>query len=249
MFEATLNEIPLLRDSIAVIAELIDEAELHVKAGGLKMLAADRAVVAVVDFFLSKDVFSEYIYDSDSRFGINMEKFLQVLKRAKDDDILKIKLEEGKLNLILSGSQHTRKFAIPLIDVSREETPPLDKLSFPASLKINAGILNNGIEDAELVADSIVFTVRKDQLMMKAESDSSSAQLELPSGTESLKIIDIGEPVRARYSLDYLKKMIKARKLSDEATISMATDYPMKLGFSLPGKMQMDFILAPRVEE
>ena len=59
----------------------------------------------------------------------------------------------------------------------------------------------------------------------------------------------MNEPVRARYSLDYLKKIIKAKKLSPETKISMSNDYPMKIQFEVPGKMQLGFILAPRVDE
>ena len=64
-----------------------------------------------------------------------------------------------------------------------------------------------------------------------------------------LRITDISEPVRARYSLDYLKKISKAKKLSPEAEMAMATDYPMRLEFNIPDKMRLGFILAPRVEE
>ena len=64
-----------------------------------------------------------------------------------------------------------------------------------------------------------------------------------------LKIITADQPVRARYSLDYLKKIFMARKLSDTAKIAMATDYPMKVQFEVPNKMRLAFVLAPRVEE
>jgi DNA polymerase III sliding clamp (beta) subunit (PCNA family) len=135
-----------------------------------------------------------------------------------------------------------------LIDISKEEVPPLDKFDFSANIKINAETMNNGIDDADLVTDSVVFTVRKDMFVLKAESDSASSQLEVQPGNE-LKIIDIGEPVRARFSLDYLKKIFKARKLSGDAILFTSTDYPMKIIFDVPGKMRLGFILAPRVEE
>lgn len=247
MFEAKLSEVDLLRDSIAAISELIDETELHITKDGIKMIAADRAVVAVVDFFLSRDVFDEYNHDKDSRIGINLLSFLQILRRSGVHDSLKMKLLDDRLELVLKG-ESTRRFTLPLIDVSKEETPPLDKLEFPTSLKINSEILNSGIEDAELVTDSIVFTVSKEQFVMKAESNSSSTQLELIPGSE-LNIIQMSEPVRARYSLDYLKKILKARRLAENAVIALATDYPMKIQFNVEGKMQLSFVLAPRVEE
>ena len=248
MFEAKIDDIGLLRDSIATVAELIDETELHIKEYGMQMIASDRAVVVVIDFYLDRSVFKEYKYTEDARIGINLQNLLQILKRSGEGDSLTIKLGDGKLDLTLKGAS-MRKFVLPLIDISREETPPIDKLDFSASLVVNSDILSSGIEDAELITDSVIFTVRKDQLTMKGESDSSFTQLDLMKGEGGLRIVEIGEPVRARYSLDYLKKIIKAKKLSPEAKISMANDYPMKLHFDVPGKMQLGFILAPRVEE
>ncbi len=248
MFEAKLDDIALLRDSIATVAELIDETELHIKEYGIQMIAADRAVVVVVDFYLARDVFKEYKYAEDVRIGINLQNLLQILRRAGEGDSLTVKLTDGKLDLTLKGAS-TRKFVLPLIDISREETPPIDKLDFSSSLVVSSEILSSGIEDAELITDSVIFTVQKDQLTMKGESDSSFTQLDMMKGDGSLRIININEPVRARYSLDYLKKIIKAKKLSPETKLSLANDYPMKIQFEVPGKMQLGFILAPRVEE
>ncbi len=248
MFRAKLENIDLLRDSVATIAEFIDETTLHIKEKGLEMVAADRAVVVVVDFAIYRDVFSEYEFDAERKIGINLQNFLQILRRAMPNDVMILQLEENKFHITFQGDS-VRRFVLPLIDISRDETPPLDKLEFSANLKISSDILSSGVEDAELITDSVVFTVRKDMLIMKAESDSSLAQMEVQSGTEALKIVDIGEPVRARYSLDYLKKITKAKKLASEANIAMSTDYPMKIEFDVPGKIRLGFVLAPRVEE
>lgn len=250
MLEAKIEDISLLRESIATISEIIDEAELYVNSEGIEMIAADRAVVAVVSFALSKNAFKEYSCDKESRIGINLMNLLQILRRAQPEDVLKLKLDENKLHLTLEG-ESTRRFTLPLIAVSKEETPEIAKLEsgFSSAFTVNSEILNSGIEDAELITDSIVFTVRKDMLNMSAQSDASSAQLEVPAGTESFMVHEINEPVRARYSIDYLKKIFKARKLSQQAKMAMATDYPMRIQFEVPGKCRLSFILAPRVEE
>lgn len=248
MFSATLDDASLLRDSIAAVSELIDEVVLDVRAGGIKMVAADKAVVVVVDFFLSKDAFKEYNYESDERIGVNLANFLQILRRASPGDKLKLRLEGNKMHIVLE-SESVRSFTLPLIDVTREETPPLDKLDFSATFSMSGEIFSSGVDDAELVGDSIVLTVRKDRFVMKSESDASATQLEIVPGSESLKPIDINEPVRARYSVDYLKKIMKARKLNEKITISMGSDYPIKFQFNVPGRMDLGFVLAPRVEE
>ena len=59
MFKAKMKNCETLRDSIATISEFIDEAELQIKENGLEMVAADRAVVVVVDFALYRNAFDE----------------------------------------------------------------------------------------------------------------------------------------------------------------------------------------------
>ena len=78
MFEAKLDDISLFRESIATISELIDEAELHVSNEGIEMIAADRAVVAVINFALSKNAFKEYKCDQERRIVINLSRLLQI---------------------------------------------------------------------------------------------------------------------------------------------------------------------------
>ena len=250
MFEAQLEDPSLLKESIAAIADLIDECEMKIKNDGIEIVASDRAVVAIVYFFLSKDAFSEYKVDEEKKIGLNLVNLIQILKRASPEDKVKLKLEGNKLHIVLIGSS-TRSFTLPLIDVSKEEEPDINKLQtgFSAVFSMDSNVLNSGIEDAELITDSIVFTLRKDMFSLKAEGDSSSAHLELEPGSGSLQIDDMGEPIRSRYSIDYLKKMLKPRKMAEKINMQMATDYPLKIEYNVPDKAKLSFILAPRVEE
>jgi proliferating cell nuclear antigen len=232
---------------MSAIAELIDETDLIIRSDGIKMIAADRAVVAVVDFFLSKNAFTEYNYEKDLRIGINLANFLRILRRAMPNDIMKMRIVNNKFEIKLIGESQ-RSFTLPMIDVSKEEIPPIDKLEFHTSFEIVSEILSSGIDDADLITDSIVFNVNKDGVSLRAESDSSSAELELVPGN-ILRNLNSNESTRSRYSLDYLKKIIKAKRLSDTIKINLSTDYPMKIMFNVPERMQLNFILAPRVEE
>jgi hypothetical protein len=42
MFEAKLDDVSLLRESIATISELIDETEFRIKKDGIELVASDR---------------------------------------------------------------------------------------------------------------------------------------------------------------------------------------------------------------
>jgi DNA polymerase III sliding clamp (beta) subunit (PCNA family) len=52
---------------------------------------------------------------------------------------------------------------------------------------------------------------------------------------------------KAKYSLEYLNKFIKAQKISSKVILRFSDNYPLRVDF--PGeKLGIGFILAPRVE-
>ena len=60
--------------------------------------------------------------------------------------------------------------------------------------------------------------------------------------------LTVADQVRATYSAEYLKKMARAAVLADTVLVQFSKDYPMRLDFRSLNKLQMSFILAPRIE-
>ena len=238
----------LLRDSISTIGELIDEGIFKVDKNGLSLIAADRAMVAVVDFKLPATVFDEFNIDKEQTIAVNMTNLVSVLKRVGANEKLELNLKDNKLEIVMTNSSK-RKFTVPLLDISQEEIPPIDQLEFSAKVKIKADVLKSGIEDAIIVSDSIVLEAASNRFSMKATGDISSAELTLEKGNEALLDLGVTGIVKSRYPLEYLKKMIKASKLANETNLRWSKDYPMRMDFMTVDKVSMGFILAPRVSE
>lgn len=249
MFSATLSDVKILRDSIDAIAQIIDEGVLRLKPEGLEMLAADRAMVAVVDFKLSANAFENYNCDAASSVGLNLLNFLTILKRAGAADKLNIKLNstDNRLEITLTG-ESTRKFAIPLLELNAEDVPNITQFQFTANAELSTDVLSNGVDDADVIADSIMIELAPGKVRMWAEGDSSKTELNLESGSVALSSVDAKEAVKARYPIEYLKKMLKAGKLAGKTTLRIGNDYPMRMDFA-GDKAKIGFVLAPRVSE
>lgn len=247
MFTCELDSVVAFKNSIETISELVDEVFINITKDGIKILSADRAVVVVVDFFMSKDMFKKYKYKEETRIGVNLLNILQVLRRTKSTDSLKMSTEEDKLIFKLIGNV-TRTFTLPLVDISQEELPPIEKLQFNTKFLIDTETLNEAIEDVAVIADSVVFEAEKNNITIRASSDSSVVETKLSKDSIGIYEINATQPTRARYSIDYLKKIIKARKLVDKVKIEFSSDYPMKMTFDA-NTIRLSFILAPRVEE
>ena len=108
-------------------------------------------------------------------------------------------------------------------------------------------MIEEGINDADIISDSIVFETDGKIFKMKTEGDSSSVESIVEKDNGLIEIS--GSESRSRYALEYLKKMMKAGKISEIATLNLGKDFPLKITFTKPDKVSMSFVLAPRVED
>ncbi len=250
MFKAKLSDPSLLKNSVDTISELIHEGLFKVSEDSLYMRAADRATVAVVDFELKKDAFEEFKCDEETEIGVNLESLLNILKRAKKDDSLSLELSEDESRLIISiGDGTKREFEMPLLSISGSEVPETKQLEFSSTMNLKSSVLKKGIEDAEIVADSILFKAEDGTLKLAAKSDSGSVEAVTEERSDDMMEIDVKEETESRYPIEYLKKILKASKISDVASLKFGNDYPMELKFEDPDRIKISFVLAPRVEE
>jgi len=241
----TLAEPKCLKDSISVISDLVNEAKFIVKKDGLELVAMDPANVAMVIFKLLSTTFTEYDLKEETTLGINLAQFKQILRRAKSNDTITLEDDESKLK-IQFRSDTVRTFSLPIIDLDEKEQR-VPELTFPITIETSASILAEAIGDVDVVADSVLFSGDKEKLTITAEGDLSKAQIVI-SASDDTKITAEKESVKAKYSIEYLKKMIEGSKLSDRVTIKFNNDYPLKIEYKQIDKVALSFILAPRVE-
>jgi proliferating cell nuclear antigen len=239
-----LAETKLIKEPITIISDLVNEAKFKVKKDSVEMIAMDPANVAMVIFRLLSSSFVEYTVKEETVISINLNNLKQVLRRIKGNDNLTLEVAENKLKITLSGAT-TRTFFLPLIDLEEKEQKVPD-LKFKTTITCPSTTLNDAIEDVEIIAESVSFMAEDKKFIVSASGDSSKAMVEIKAD-EGI-VIKTEEKVKSKYSIEYLKKMIQASKISDQVTISFNKDYPLKLEYKEIDKLQMMFILAPRIE-
>ncbi|HDD46007.1 MAG TPA: proliferating cell nuclear antigen (pcna) [Candidatus Aenigmarchaeota archaeon] len=246
MFEITLSNVDLLKNTIPIIAEIIDEGVFKVDKNGLSMISPDRSMIAVVDFKLLPTAFDEFKSEGSDEVGLNLSNFVSIIKRLRSGDSVTLKFDGNEFEIISKGAWK-RKFTLPILDISMEK-PPIEQLEFSGKVVMASGILEDGIADALIIDDSVVFEASNEYFKLWAKSELSATELQLVKGDEGLYEINVKDSIKARYPLEYLKKMIKASKLSDKVELEFGTDYPLRLTFKEIDKVHMGFILAPREE-
>ncbi|MBI5391173.1 proliferating cell nuclear antigen (pcna) [Candidatus Woesearchaeota archaeon] len=243
-----LAEPRYLKDSISIIADLVNEARFTITKDAVELIAMDPANVAMVIFKLLSSSFVEYHVEKTVEIGVNMNNLKQILRRSKSNETLCLEVtQDNKLQIQFKGTT-TRTFAIPIIELDEkpQKVPPL---SFPVMVSMSASLLNDSIEDADIVAESVTFMAEKDRFTVKAEGDLSRAMVEIPADEKTKISHTTGEKIKAKYSVEYLKKMITGAKIVDHVDVQFNADYPLKLEYKEIDKVMLSFILAPRMDE
>lgn len=242
----TLAEPSYIKDSITIISDLVNEARFKITKDAMELIAMDPANVAMVIFKLFSSAFTEYDIKEDIEIAINLNNLKQVLKRAKANDMVSLELEENKLKIQLKGNT-TRTFNLPIIELEEKEQKIPD-LKFPVNITLPCSVLDEAVEDATIVAESLTLEAEPKKLNIMAEGDLSQVKIEIKE-EENIKIkVDSTSKIRSKYSIEYLKKMVAASKLSENVVIRFNKDYPLKLDYIQVDKLMLSFILAPRVE-
>jgi len=241
-----LADATYLKDSVGVISELVTEARFNVSRDGMEMIAMDPANVAMVIFKLLAPCFMEFELDAPEEMTLNLASLKQVLRRASPADILTLTKEDSQLKIQLRGKS-TRTFSLPLLDADQREQK-IPNLTFPLSIEMPSAVLSGAIEDGSIFAEAVSFSCDKDKFNINGEGDSSKATIEMRSGEEAKITTQSTADVKAKYSVEYLKKIINGSKLAETVQIQFNQDYPLRIDYTVIDRLQLSFILAPRVE-
>lgn len=231
----------LFSDIIGIISELVNEVKIKINKEGLSITAIDPANVAMVNFKLPSNAFSQLEVEEEN-LGVNLESFKAVLRRCSFGSSLLMKTEENYLKIEIDDKVK-REFTLALIDLDRKDKP-IPLLEFSSRIEISSSELLEAIEDCSIVADSCSFEAEPEKFSIYAKGTLNSAKL---SYTSDEVHIESPSKQKSKYSLEYLQKMIKAAKITEKTIINFSGDYPLKLDFKTPN-IELSFILAPRVE-
>ncbi|MBS3150968.1 proliferating cell nuclear antigen (pcna) [Candidatus Woesearchaeota archaeon] len=243
----TLAETKLLKEPINILADLVNDVQFKIDKDKLEIVATDPANVVLAVFRLLSSAFIEYSIEDKETICVSLDSLNQILRRLKGNDTLILELDKkrNKLRIGMQGDSQ-RLFHLSLIDIEEREQQIPD-LEFKSKVVIGSKMLEDAIEDVGIVAESVAFGLNKDGMTIIGDGNLSNAKIEF-SKSEGTEIFT-EDSVNARYSIEYLKKLIKGGKLSDKVIIRWNTDYPLKLEYNVLDKLALSFILAPRISE
>ncbi|MCD4703414.1 MAG: DNA polymerase sliding clamp [Methanosarcinaceae archaeon] len=243
MFTATIDA-ALLKDSIETLTVLVDEARFRISPEGIAVRAVDPANVAMVSFDLTPNAFDDFSA-SDCEIGLDLTKITDILGVAERSDKVIIELDEQSKKLSIGIGQIS--YTLALLDPSTIRAEPrIPQLDLAAEIVINGKDLMKSVKAAEKISDHMSLGVEGETFFIEAKGDTDNMRQEMTR--EQLIDLKTGD-VHSLFSLDYLTDMVKPASKSNEVTLHLGSDLPLKLNFNIAnGEGKIGYLLAPRIE-
>jgi len=243
MFKITMAECETFKKQIKVISDLICEGKIKVNKDSFGLIAMDASSVVLVDYKVLSSACTEYMVDKEDEFTINFSDFYQALKTASANALINITKETNKLILEIKA-ETDRTFKLPIMDYSDKDIQKIE-LEYTVKIKGDSGIFKQEVNASSLVAESVLFITKDDKFMVKSEGDI----IEVKTDFKDIEVTSENKSeIKSKYSIEYLKKIMEASAFCDEMEINYAKDHPAQFIFKQVDKFNMEFTLAPRVE-
>ena len=245
VFSAKTSGSDDLKAIISAISTLVEEATFVASAEGITFRGMDPSHVALIDISWPNSAFEKYECDSEKKFGVRIDEFSKLIKRADKKDSIEIGTSENEL-LVTIGKN--KKYKIRLIDSSASETP-LPKIPYDAKIELTSTAFDKILGDVQVVSDYLTITTSESNANFSGKGDSGEVVIELEKNKEDIQELNAKTESTGTYSLEYLTPVVKAvGTTAGTVTCEYSSAKPLRIEFKVANIGRIHFYLAPRVE-
>ena len=246
VFSAKTSGSDDLKAIISAISTLVEEATFVANAEGITFRGMDPSHVALIDISWPNSAFEKYECDNDIKFGVRVDEFSKLIKRAEKQDSIEIGISEDNMLLVTIGKN--KKYKMRLIESSASDTP-LPKIPYDAKIGLMSSAFDKILGDVQVVSDYLTIKVTTSKAEFSGKGDSGEVVIDLEKGMEQLTDISVKQESTGTYSLEYLNPVVKAvGTTAGSVTCEYSSAKPLRIEFKVANIGRIHFYLAPRVE-
>jgi proliferating cell nuclear antigen len=248
----------------SAIMTIIDEALFDAGPQGITFRSMDPSHIALIDINWPSSAFEKYHCDSTIKFGVRIDEFSKIIKRANANDSIEIGvvLDNSSLNIKTTGGGYLRNYKMRLIETTGNRSP-LPQMTFDSKIVIGIATLDKILNDVGAISEKITIdssgsSTNKNTVIFIGDSDRGEVRVTMDaddgnnkSKVELLEEITVKENSKSTYNIDFISKIIRAigNQSSNLVTMEYSSNKPLKLEFLLSGVVKLQFYLAPRVQD
>ena len=245
-FSAKTNTSEEWKAIISAISTLVEEATFEATVEGVSFRGMDPSHVALIDISWPNSAFEKYSCDGDIKFGVRIDEFSKLIKRAEKSDSVEINISDDSMLHVSIGKN--KKYKMRLIESSASDTP-LPKISYDSKITLSSSRLDKILGDIDVVSDYLSIKTTQKNVEFSGKGDAGEATINLEKDMKDVEDISVSQESSGTYSLEYLDPIVKAvGGTADSIICEFSSEKPLRIEFKVTNIGRIHFYLAPRVE-
>jgi len=242
-FDLKVYDPTMLKEAVNTISEIVEEATFSINEEGLFFRGMDPSHVCLVDLRSSNADYERWNIKQAGNFALKIKEFSKIFKSLKKKESLSLSFDESTLR------EKTSSMSMNLNTIETSSTDcPLPKLSYNSVVCITGNELTRILKQISNVSEYVSIQTYNNRVIFSGKGDQGDVKIEVEKGMPELIELDVKEESNATYSLEYLLAFIKHTS-KHVITLDFSTKMPLRLKTKLGHTTEIDYYLAPRVED
>ena len=119
--------------------------------------------------------------DSDIKFGVRIDEFSKLIKRADKKDSIEINISDQNMLLVTIGKN--KKYKMRLIESSATDTP-LPKIPYNSKITLSSSLFDKILGDVQVVSDYLTIHTSDSKADFSGKGDSGEVVIDLEQDPE-----------------------------------------------------------------
>ena len=236
------NAIRILFESLK---NILSDVNLKADSTGLNLTTIDGTNSAIVNLFLQKEKFEEYVCTRITNIGVNLLSIFKILKGIKHADTISFTIYDDEDRYMFIECENSDKQAristkIKLLDMD-EKIYKIPDIQFTSYITMPSSDFQTYISDLSNISNEIHFTYNK-ALKLRAIGDFADQTIVINETNDNS---DTDEQFGI-YNTKYILLFTKSTNLCSTVEIYLKTGYPLTILYNVANLGQLKYCLAPK---
>ena len=231
----------IFKEVFDCISHIVDECKLEFDNLGMQINALDKSHITFISLDFKYSLFDSYEVPDPETLLIDTVEFIKVLKRCKNNEVMRIETDKNNLILTFEG-EALRTYNLRIID-QEYETPQPPSIDYPVTVTAPSNLIKDTLSDMKLFNENFKISVDEDYLRLYTDGLKGATEMKYLHGSY------IQQYVKSGYSIEKFIDIFRASKLTETVELGLGDDLPVTITFKLvSGDGSVSFLLAPRLE-
>lgn len=238
----------LLKNWSSHINMRFEKERLHIQC-------MDKSHICLAEIQVKNKWFSKYDCNNNTKVSVDSTHFSIIINYALKHEIIEIKFDEDSnpdkiyinfLNEKENKSVFDHFFELDLIDID-EDNLDIPDVDYVIDFTIESKKFVDVLSELNTFGSNLNIKCNEDILELNASGESAKIKVNIPIDELNEFAIEEDGNLDISFSLNHLCKMCTSTKLGSKIDVSLSTEYPMLLKYSLGDDSNVSFYIAPKV--